>query len=1205
MGEMDWHGYIFLLTYMVTFAIPASLAFNIDATNPDIYTGNQTDFFGYKVLQFMSGQNKGILVTAPKSLNGSGGICKPDKSQNHQCFNPPGLDLKDITVPVKNFGLSVAVDSTRSSFTVCSPSVAHECDENSYLNSVCYKFNHNLQESTPFKPTFQDCKKKTVDLIFLFDGSESMTTAEFKKNKDFIEEMMSHLKNTSIKFAAAQFSTRPRKVFDFHDYVEGRALDKLEKEGHLKELTNTHRALRFVHQHMLNNVTEGASPDATKVVVIITDGDPTDTNSKGIIQTCDNQGIIRFVIGVKVLDLKKLRLIASEPKDNNTFYIKDYNGLTGILENFQKKIFLTEGIKEARAGKLVNEMAQSGFSAAYYKDTLILGSVGSNSWTGSLFERKDSAPTGRQINDSKMKMDSYMGYSVSVGEKNNAPLYFTGAPRLNHIGQVVVFRPEGNEWSVAHRVDGEQIGSYFGAELCTLDINSDRSTDFLLVGAPLFYHPQKKREGMIYVYTLKPEMVLEMQMNVSVSSLGRFGSTITSLADLNGDGLRDVAVGAPLENDGGGTVYIYLGDKCKGIRSTFSQRIVGQTVKADLRFFGQSIDGDIDLGEDGLTDIVVGSYGAAVVLRSKPVFNVEAHLSFQPAEINTDEIVCLGIQDTVLPSVTLEVCFKMEEMTRSKPGAVIPGMNISYTLDIDPMRQTHRGFFIKTDKKTRNHMSTHELRDRELCFNHSVFMLKCVQDTLSPVSIKLQFSQDDSETASAVLNVDSNTQADVEVPFQKNCRKNDSCVAELEVDFDFMTPTLLVVHQDYFSVSVKLTNHGDDSYNTFLTLHYPAGLSFSMMTLTGFTRPVLHSCNDLEGVTDKTTCGISLPVYRSRSAATFKTSFRIDNFWPDWNDTMEMKITAQSDNGNLTKASLTKVIPVQFQIDLAITVKDDTVDYLNFTSEDPASKTISIIYKVANLGFKAFPINVSITFPSKLEHNFEMKNYHVHQNTTQCTEIINVTSAYCSPERNCKSILCDTLTLESYSDLEFTLSGEGEFKDLEQRGGIIDFLKQYTGDGAEVQFKSLIQVNYDKQRHVQASRKQEETGSSTNIDPTMHSADIQVELIILPNHLLIILTGVLMGVMLLIILTVVMCKLGCFKRKTVQDLVEEEEERQSMQPGSPTEFSPALKDNFDFQSQTEYKPDLKSGQPTEEMSLLCEHEKAIMEETPEDNKQPL
>lgn len=78
-------------------------------------------------------------------------------------------------------------------------------------------------------------------------------------------------------------------------------------------------------------------------------------------------------------------------------------------------------------------------------------------------------------------------------------------------------------------------------------------------------------------------MKLQSELNVSAPSMGRFGTSITSVADLNGDGLRDVAVGAPLEDDNRGAVYIYLGDGQKGIRSTFSQ--VGQKYDTSLFFF--------------------------------------------------------------------------------------------------------------------------------------------------------------------------------------------------------------------------------------------------------------------------------------------------------------------------------------------------------------------------------------------------------------------------------------------------------------------------------------------------------------------------------------------------------------------------------------------------------------------------------------------
>ena len=45
------------------------------------------------------------------------------------------------------------------------------------------------------------------------------------------------------------------------------------------------------------------------------------------------------------------------------------------------------------------------------------------------------------------------------------------------------------------------------------------------------------------------------------------------------------------------------------------QRIGAREIEFGLKYFGQAIDGHMDLGDDGLPDIVVGSKGAAVVLR--------------------------------------------------------------------------------------------------------------------------------------------------------------------------------------------------------------------------------------------------------------------------------------------------------------------------------------------------------------------------------------------------------------------------------------------------------------------------------------------------------------------------------------------------------------------------------------------------------------
>lgn len=1145
---------IFLL-YMLETAISFSSAFNIDLRNPDVYTGDAEDFFGYKVLQVGSKENKGIIVTAPLHLNGSGAVYRRGPKLTPALYGPEVIKIGEEDVPVKYFGLSIAKDFTRSEFTVCSPSVVTKCNENSYMNSVCYKLTDQLEVRSSFKPAFQECTKKKVDLVFMFDGSKSMQPSEFEKNKEFIEDIMRKLKNSSISFAAVQFATNVRTVFNFNDYRSGDASGLLQEEQHMYSLTNTHKALRFVLKEHFESTANGATPEATKVLVVITDGDPSDSDSNRIVMEYDSKNIIRFVIGVKDVNCDKLKTIASEPKDKNCFHIESYKELTGVLENFQKKIFQTEGTKAALAGDLTEEMSQSGFSATFSQDSLILGSVGSNTWRGSLHEHREKEKE-RQIKDPEMKEDSYMGYSVSAGERNKTVLYFTGAPRYNHKGQVILFTQRGNEWTPIDRINGEQLGSYFGAELCSVDVDSDGNTDFLLVGAPLFLQNPEKKEGKIYIYRLTDELKLENQLKQTVTApaMGRFGTSITSVADLNGDQLRDVVVGAPLENQNRGAVYVYLGDRSRGIRSTYNQRIMGEKIRPELRFFGQSVDGSHDLGEDGLPDLVVGSRGSALVFRSKPVFNVTTRLSFEPEEISIENIICPSDMDDILPLVTLSVCFEMVEVTRSTAGAVTRGMNISYTLNVDPMRQTFRGFFNSTTKstKSRNLMEKCELRNRKTCFNHSVYILKYVIDTLSAISIKLNFSQVDSERADVVLNADSEREASVEVPFERRCRNNDTCIAELEVDFNFTTLFLLVADGSYLSVTITLSNHGEDAYNTSLTMHHPPGLAFSKLTLNEETksRP-LYNC---EAHKDGTACGISLPVYRNGSAATFTSVFHVIKDY-EWKNNTAVTIVGNSDNQkNSTKGSLTKNIPVKFGIKMTLLIEEETITYLNFTTGDNAPKRLVTKYKVDNHGWRAFPATVLLFFPTKLEHNFEIRNYKVltEQATTQCRETdteLNVKSKYCTPERKCTFIICDTFILKSATAVEFEFSAEAQFKDLDQHASNKPFLKKYTGDGETVQFKSFLYVQYDKQKyaldfehHMKKGEKSEESGFWDDNDPSMKSSEIQIELIVLPNKWLIIATGGGLGLLLLIILTVIMYKLGFFKRKTPDMFQEDEEE---------------------------------------------------------------
>ncbi|XP_046693276.1 integrin alpha-D isoform X2 [Silurus meridionalis] len=1104
------------LIFMLLFALSLSDGFNVDVLNTEQFSGNKEEFFGYKLLQYQSDEMKQIIVSAPLSANRSGAIfsCSVEKRTCSHLFHP---DSKAI----RFFGMSMAVRTSPSAtLTSCSPSYNHVCDENSYLNGICYQFNSRLNMISHLTAAFQECTNSTVNLVFLFDGSSSMTTEDFNKNKKFIWDIVTVLKNSSIEFAAAQFSSEVRTVFTFKDYVNGMAKKKLFVEQHMKALTNTHKAINFVLEKLFNNVESGADPEATKALVIITDGSPSDL-SRNEIQRCDELNIARFVIGVGTqVKIEKLKGIASEPKEQNTFMIGNYNGLDGLLEKLQNKIY---GIEGAQGRNFINELSQSGFSAASDKDTLILGAVGTKDWRGTLYEVTGSGDNQTEIEDSKLQNDSYNGYSVAVGRRDNVSLVFSGAPRSNHRGEVTFFRKKTREWETMSRISGEQIGSYFGGSVCVLDLDSDYNTDFLVVGAPHYYQPHPQREGWVYIYRLTQELMLEKVLEVCESARGRFGMTLAAVADINGDQLQDLAVGAPLEDDQRGAVYIYLGKHEQGIRSQYSQRIVASSISKEIQYFGLAIDGVMDMGQDGLTDIAVGAQGTVLLFRTRPVVSVSANFSFSPSEINLNHFECTD-QDSVIPIITLKTCFSMKENTNSK-GAVKSGLNVSVELRADAVRQESRAFFIMEDKDSRSLVKSVLLNSEFSCFNNTVYMQRCVKDTLSPVLFRLNFHQSEHQPgdSSSILNIDSSNTTHVEVPFQINC-KNRSCVSDLQLDFSFLNSTLLVVDQASFIIHVTLQNKGDDSFNTSVVLFYPPGLSLSVFKTIKANRRTLSRCGDRdEGALNKTTCSISLPVYRSNTRAEFEGVFRISRFYK-WNESMQMTLVASSDNnGNISTTTVMKTLPVQFSVDVAISpVPELSVTYLNFSLEDKGPKTLSVVYKVSNLGLKDLPVVVGFWMPCKTPVNFYRLYNHsitVSQEVTAC----NKTPVHddCTVEQVVK-FTCQSFNLDVGKIVHFTVKALIMFPNVQQYTEKLSFSEFKNEEG----FLVSAQMDFDQKLYHQLSSDKESNTSR------YHHAEIKVkaELIIPPDMNLFIGAGVGGGLLVLIIVIILLWKCGFFKR---------------------------------------------------------------------------
>ena len=98
-----------------------------------------------------------------------------------------------------------------------------------------------------------------------------------------------------------------------------------------------------------------------------------------------------------------------------------------------------------------------------------------------------------------------------------------------------------------------------------------------------------------------------------ISSVDFFGHDIESIGDIDGDGISDIAVGAPYDDDGGpshGAVYILFLNSDGTVN--FYEKI--NSKQNNLKFqlndsdmFGTSVTNISDINNDGITDIAVGS----------------------------------------------------------------------------------------------------------------------------------------------------------------------------------------------------------------------------------------------------------------------------------------------------------------------------------------------------------------------------------------------------------------------------------------------------------------------------------------------------------------------------------------------------------------------------------------------------------------------
>ncbi|MFZ5946778.1 MAG: FG-GAP-like repeat-containing protein [Stygiobacter sp.] len=156
--------------------------------------------------------------------------------------------------------------------------------------------------------------------------------------------------------------------------------------------------------------------------------------------------------------------------------------------------------------------------------------------------------------------------------------------------------------------ESNNVNAQFGWSVCTAgDVNGDGYSD-VIVGAKQ-YNPASGYEGRAFVYQGSSTglSTIVKWIGESFQANAEFGFSVSTAGDVNGDGYSDVIVGAPYYDKGDadeGRVFVYHGT-VSGLSGTASWTAESNQ---EIAKFGFSVSTAGDVNGDGYSDVIVGAY---------------------------------------------------------------------------------------------------------------------------------------------------------------------------------------------------------------------------------------------------------------------------------------------------------------------------------------------------------------------------------------------------------------------------------------------------------------------------------------------------------------------------------------------------------------------------------------------------------------------
>ncbi|XP_071811629.1 integrin alpha-8-like [Apostichopus japonicus] len=546
----------------------------------------------------------------------------------------------------------------------------------------------------------------------------------------------------------------------------------------------------------------------------------------------------------------------------------------------------------------------------------ILGTPGSYGHQGNIFVQTQS----KTINATEREGDfdgSLQGYAVGYGRftgPGHGLSYVTGSPRAASLfGMVFIYNKGRVYLKQIGSLIGEELGSYFGYSLAVADFNDDGFDD-IVVGAPSFWNKAQNKinVGQIHVFYQNKARELPSDTKTVINGKvtnGRFGLSVTAIGDINDDGVNDVAVGAPYDDDG--AVFIYHGRRGDKLNTLATQVLRPKDFGISFKSFGYFIRGGRDADNNTYPDLIVGDYTSdkVLVVRTRPIIRPLLQITFDPEEADLKN-ANINIENKTVSG--FKVTIKMTYEGKGTPAT----HNFSLEITVDSEKVKHRAEFYYEGNYTRmiNLADRNISKDVEFSITLTAVLKDQIIDKVDPIVVQVVASPDteiDLPLGEIAPVVDGETRT-LKKQIRIACSLAKTCFPNITLTVESDKSVLYMGDTSQLKLTVTVENSGDEAYES--KLHVETHLMLSAQTVIKSDLAII--CIEQRSLS-RVVCDLGNPL-RGRTTIKFVMTFDIQSVPGDSRSLLTSFHVGSANSDPLENNNKTLEISLEPKIDVTL-----------------------------------------------------------------------------------------------------------------------------------------------------------------------------------------------------------------------------------------------------------------------------------------------